>query len=46
MLMERFLEAAAAMEDTINVVNAMIAAGIAAAVGVVIFIKRRIGQAK
>ena len=40
------MEAAAAMEDTINVVNAMIAAGVAAMAGIAIFVKRRIGQAK
>ena len=46
MLMDRFMEAAAAMADTINIANAMIAAGIALAIGVVIFIKRHAGNAK
>ena len=40
------METAAAMADTINVVNAMIAAGIALAIGVIIFIKRHAGNAK
>ena len=42
MLMDRFME----MADTINIVNAMIAAGIALAIGVIIFIKRHAGNAK
>jgi len=46
MLMDRFMAAAAAMEGTIDVINAMIAAGVALAAGVVIFIKRRVSQSR